>query len=117
MTTLYIFLALQFCDLATTLVFLQHGVAEGNPLVAALIRVSAQPAVALLLVKAAACGLAVFAFRSRRTRLLAELCTGRPPFWRSLQLGLWSCVAAVSDAWLVLISPSLLRPALIVRHC
>ena len=42
----------------------------------------AQPAVALLLVKAAACGLAVYAWRSRRTRLLRRanlffaLCVG-----------------------------------------
>jgi hypothetical protein len=70
MTILLVFLALQFCDLATTLVFLQHGVGEANPLVGALMRVSAQPAVAVLLVKAAACGLAVYAWRSRRTRLL-----------------------------------------------
>jgi hypothetical protein len=70
MASLLVFLALQVCDLATTLVFLHHGVAEANPVVAALIRVSAQPAVALLLVKAAACGLAVCAWRGRRTRLL-----------------------------------------------
>ena len=82
MTILLIFLALQFCDLATTLVFLQHGVGEANPLVAALMRVSAQPAVAVLLVKAAGCGLAVYAWRSRRTRLLRRanlffaLCVG-----------------------------------------
>jgi hypothetical protein len=70
MAILLVFLAFQVCDLATTLVFLHHGVAEGNPLVAALIRVSAQPAVAVLLVKAAACGLAVYAWRGRRIRLL-----------------------------------------------
>jgi hypothetical protein len=70
MTILLVFVALQLCDLATTLVFLQHGVGEANPLVAALIRVFAQPAVAVLLVKAAGCGLAVYAWRSRRTRLL-----------------------------------------------
>lgn len=33
-------------------------------------RLSAQPAVAVLLVKAAGCGLAVYAWKSRRTRLL-----------------------------------------------
>jgi Domain of unknown function (DUF5658) len=82
MTILLVFLALQFCDLATTLVFLRHGVGEANPLVAALIRVSAQPAVALLLVKAAACGLGLYAWRSRRHRLLRRanlffaLCVG-----------------------------------------
>jgi hypothetical protein len=70
MAILLVFLVLQFCDLATTLVFLHHGVAEGNPLVAALIRVSAQPAVAVLLVKAAGCGLAAYAWKGRRTRLL-----------------------------------------------
>jgi hypothetical protein len=69
MAILLVFVALQLCDLATTLVFLQHGVGEANPLVAALMRVS-QPAVAVLLVKAAGCGLAVYAWRSRRTRLL-----------------------------------------------
>jgi hypothetical protein len=70
MAILLVFVTLQLCDLATTLVFLQFGVAEGNPLMAAVIRASAHPALALLAVKAAACGLAVFAFRSRRTRLL-----------------------------------------------
>ena len=35
--------------------------------------------------------------------LTAELCTGRFPFWSSLRRGLWSCIAAVSDASLVLI--------------
>jgi hypothetical protein len=82
MTLLLVFVALQFCDLATTLVFLQHGVAEANPLVAALIRFSAQPAMAVLLVKAAGCGLGLYAWRSRRTRLLRRanlffaLCVG-----------------------------------------
>jgi hypothetical protein len=70
MAILLVFLVLQFCDLATTLLFLHHGVAEGNPLVAALVRVTAQPAVALLLVKAAGCGIAVYAWRGRRIRLL-----------------------------------------------
>jgi hypothetical protein len=70
MATLLVFVALQLCDLATTLLFLEHGVGEANPLVAALIRVFAQPAVAVLLVKAAGCGLAVYAWKSRRTRLL-----------------------------------------------
>ena len=70
MNILILFLALQFCDLTTTLVFLHHGVQEGNPLVAALIHLSAQPALAVLLVKVAACGLAVFAWKGRRTRLL-----------------------------------------------
>ncbi len=70
MAILLVFVALQFCDLATTLVFLQQGVGEANRLVGALIRVCAQPAVAVFLVKAVGCGLAVYAWRSRRTRLL-----------------------------------------------
>ena len=63
-------MVLQVCDLATTLVFLQRGVGEANPLVGALIRISGQPAAAVLLVKAAGCGLAAYAWRSRRIRLL-----------------------------------------------
>ena len=70
MTALSVCLALQLFDLATTLIFLRHGVAEANPLVAALIRHSAQPALAVLLTKAAGCGLGLFAWTSRRTRLL-----------------------------------------------
>ena len=82
MTALSVFLALQLFDLATTLVFLRHGVAEANPLVAALIRHSAQPAIAAAGDKAAGCGLACYAWRSRRTRLLRRanlffaLCVG-----------------------------------------
>jgi hypothetical protein len=67
---LLVSLVLQFCDLATTIVFLRHGVVEANPLVGALIRVSGQPAVAVLLVKVAGCGLAAYAWKSRRIRLL-----------------------------------------------
>jgi hypothetical protein len=63
-------LVLQFCDFATTMVFLRRGVGEANPLVGALIRVSGQPALAMLLVKAAGCGLVAYAWRSRRIRLL-----------------------------------------------
>jgi Domain of unknown function (DUF5658) len=82
MAILLVFLALQVCDLATTLAFLHHGVGEGNPLVAALIRATAQPAVAVLLVKGAGCGLAVYAWRRGRIRLLRRanlffaLCVG-----------------------------------------
>jgi Domain of unknown function (DUF5658) len=73
MAILLVFLALQFADLGTTLVFLQRGVGEANPLVAALIRVSGQPALAVLLVKAAGCLMAAYAWRSRRTRLLRHI--------------------------------------------
>lgn len=90
MAVLLVFLALQLCDLATTLLFLHQGVAEANPLVAALVRVSAQPAVAVLLIKAAGCGLAVYAWKSGRKRLLRRanlffaLCVG----WNLLAIAL-----------------------------
>jgi len=67
---LLFFLFLQFCDGATTLAFLSRGVAEGNPVVGALLHLSADPALALLLVKGAACALAIFAWRSGRLKLL-----------------------------------------------
>ena len=70
MAVLLVFLALQLADFATTLWFLGHGVGEANPLVSALIRVSGQPALAILVLKAAACAMALYAWRSRRTRLL-----------------------------------------------
>jgi uncharacterized protein DUF5658 len=69
MTILYFFLALQLCDVATTLVFLNHGVTEANPLITALMALVA-PSVALALVKLAGCALGVYAWKSRRTRLL-----------------------------------------------
>jgi uncharacterized protein DUF5658 len=70
MAVLLVYFSLQLCDLATTMLFMRHGIGEGNPLVAALIRISDQPAVALVLVKAVGCGLAVYAWRSRRMRFL-----------------------------------------------
>jgi hypothetical protein len=69
-TALSVWLALQLCDLATTLIFLRHGVAEANPLVAALIRHSAEPAIGVLTAKAAGCGLGLYAWGSGRSRLL-----------------------------------------------
>jgi hypothetical protein len=90
MNILLVFLSLQLCDLATTLLFLQHGVGEANPLVAALMRVTAEPAVAVLLVKAAGCGLAAYAWKSGRMRLLRRanlffaLCVG----WNLLAIAL-----------------------------
>jgi len=68
--TLIFFLLLQLGDLATTAVFLSHGVAEANPLIAAAIRVSTHPAIPLLAVKAAGCGLAWIAWKSGRRKLL-----------------------------------------------
>lgn len=69
MATLLLFIALQFCDTLTTLVFLRHGVAEANPLIRFAFGL-ASPAVALVALKAAGCALAWLAWRSRRVRLL-----------------------------------------------
>jgi len=70
MSALLIFLALQAADFGTTLWFLQRGIAEANPVVAALMLAFGRPAPAVLLLKAAGCLLAVYAWRSRRRRLL-----------------------------------------------
>jgi hypothetical protein len=70
MAILFFFLALQLCDAGTTLLFLRHGVAEANPLVAGLIRLVVSPALALALVKLGGCALGLYAYASRRTRLL-----------------------------------------------
>jgi hypothetical protein len=73
MANFLLFVFLQTCDIATTLWFLRCGVEEGNPLVAAVIRASAQPAIALALLKMGACGLAWCAWRRNRLRLLARI--------------------------------------------
>jgi hypothetical protein len=73
MAILLIFFVLQCCDLATTLVFLGHGVSEGNPLVAAALRLSSHPAVGLTLVKLIGCGLGILAYRGNRRRLLRRV--------------------------------------------
>jgi hypothetical protein len=69
MAILLTFVGLQLCDAATTLVFLAHGVGEGNPLVRALLH-TASPAVGLVLAKTAACVLAMIAWRLQRVALL-----------------------------------------------
>jgi hypothetical protein len=69
MAILLVFLVLQCCDAATTLIFLARGVTEGNPLVGALIHLS-NPALSLTLVKLAACTLALIAWKSQRIALL-----------------------------------------------
>jgi hypothetical protein len=69
MAILLIFLGLQMSDAATTMLFLARGVSEGNPLIGSLMH-AANPTVALLLAKVAACVLAGIAWRSRRFTLL-----------------------------------------------
>jgi hypothetical protein len=77
-----IFAVLQVADLVTTLTFLNMGAAEANPLVTALIRVLGGPAPAVILVKAVACLMALYAWHTRRNRLLRRanvffaLCVG-----------------------------------------
>jgi hypothetical protein len=72
MTIFLTFVFLQICDILTTLLLLHRGGAEANPLVRAAMRL-AQPAVALVLLKFAACGLAWLAWSSRRVRLLRRV--------------------------------------------
>jgi zinc transporter ZupT len=87
MAILLIFLALQVSDAATTLAFLGHGVPEGNPLLAAVLRASS-PAVTLTLAKLGACGLGLYAWRSGRLRLLrrANLFFGACVAWNLIAL-------------------------------
>jgi len=67
---LFLFIGLQLLDAATTMVFLRHGVAEGNPLVRAALGFSTSPALGLAMAKAAGVALAALAWRSGRQRLL-----------------------------------------------
>jgi hypothetical protein len=66
---LALFVLLQIGDLATTLVFLKLGVNEGNPLVRAAMGASS-PMIALGVVKLAACAVGIYAWRTRRWRVL-----------------------------------------------
>lgn len=70
--TLILCFLLQAGDLATTLLFLSRGVAEGNPLVRAALAAPVHPALTLLAIKAAACGMAWFAWKTGRHRLITR---------------------------------------------
>jgi hypothetical protein len=91
MSAFLIFVALQAADIATTLVFLGAGIGEANPLVSGLIGYLGQPVAALALVKIAACAMALYAWKTRRTRLLRRaniffaLCVG----WNLVALYRW----------------------------
>jgi hypothetical protein len=89
---LLFFFVLQLCDAATTLVFLRHGIHEANPLIAGLLRVFSEPALAVFLIKLGGCGLAAYAWKTHRIRLLRRaniffaLCVG----WNLLAIcGAW----------------------------
>lgn len=61
MNSLKLFLGLQICDLLTTLLFLQLGVQEGNPLIQFLMS-EFSPLVSLLIVKSLGVGLGFVAY-------------------------------------------------------
>jgi hypothetical protein len=67
------FILLQLLDAGTTMFFLHHGVAEGNPLVRALLALSAGPTLGLAIAKIVGVGLAIFAWRTGRQRLLSRV--------------------------------------------
>jgi hypothetical protein len=73
MATYLLFVILQFCDAATTVAFLHHGIAEANPLVGLALRLAPGPLVPLLAVKLAGCALAWVAWRASRLRLLRRI--------------------------------------------
>jgi hypothetical protein len=70
---LFLFIMLQLLDAGTTMFFLHHGVAEGNPLVRALFGGFTGPAAGLAMAKLAGVVLAVFAWRTGRQRLLSRV--------------------------------------------
>ena len=67
------FTVLQLLDILTTICFLRHGVAEGNPLMRLVLGAAQYPVFALALPKIAAIGLALYAVRTGRTRMLARI--------------------------------------------
>jgi hypothetical protein len=67
------FVGLQVLDVLTTLLFLQHGVIEGNPLMRTVLAVSVHPAVGLALAKAVAIAVALMAWRLGRCRILRKI--------------------------------------------
>lgn len=73
MTPLLLFLLLQAGDAATTVVFLDHGVREANPLVAAFIDVFGEPVAAVVAIKLAGSVLAAYAWKTGRIRLLRRI--------------------------------------------
>ncbi|HLK62478.1 MAG TPA: DUF5658 family protein [Bryobacteraceae bacterium] len=70
---LFAFIGLQITDTLTTLLFLHHGVPEGNPLIRAALAGPVQPALVLALAKSFAILLATLAWRSGRTSLLRKV--------------------------------------------
>ena len=70
---LFTFVSLQLMDALTTLFFLSHGIREANPLIAALLQISNHAEWALATPKLFAVALAIYAWRSGRSRLLRKM--------------------------------------------
>ena len=72
-TSLLLFTYFQVLDILTTVIFLIHGVKEANPVVKFALASAPSPLLGLLLIKAAALGLAVYCFTQRREKLLVRM--------------------------------------------
>ncbi|MGA2326845.1 MAG: DUF5658 family protein [Bryobacteraceae bacterium] len=70
MSLLIQFSYLQLLDVLTTLVFLSGGLKEANPVVRLALAVSPSPLIGLLSIKLFAVAMAVYCWRTARTRLL-----------------------------------------------
>jgi hypothetical protein len=84
---LLIFIALQCLDILTTLIFLNHGMAEGNPIVRFALSHAYAPWVGLAAPKLAAAMIGQYCYRSRRITLLKRANAGY-----SLVVG-WNLIA------------------------
>ena len=72
-SSLVLFTYLQLLDLLTTVVFILHGVQEGNPLVKFAIGMAPSPLLGLLMVKAAAMAMGVYCNVQGRQKLLLRM--------------------------------------------
>jgi hypothetical protein len=67
------FVGLQIADALTTLVFLQRGVGEANPLIRVALAMFGQPALGLAIAKALGIGVALVAWRTGRCGMLRKI--------------------------------------------
>jgi hypothetical protein len=76
-------------DALTTMVFLNLGVQEGNPLIRIALAHSADPAAGMIIAKFFAIALAVYAWRSGRRRLLfkMDILFGLCVIWNLIMIG------------------------------
>jgi hypothetical protein len=73
---LLVFIVLQCLDVLTTLTFLNHGIAEGNPVVRWALSLAYAPWVGLAVSKLVAAMIGHYCYRSRRTTLLRRANAG-----------------------------------------